>query len=97
MVNRDEYVANLKGQLDRWSDQMASWESFAHRARHGTKTKLRKQIGILRSRLDDAIFRFELVQSASADAWLDIKLGADEARSKMEQALEKARAHFKDI
>jgi len=97
MVNREQYVAKMKVQLDRWSDQMASWESSAHKARHGTKLELRKQIGILRSRLDDAVFRLELVQGASADAWQDIRRGADEARKNMEQALEKARAHFKDI
>jgi hypothetical protein len=97
MVNRQEYVAKMKAQLDKWNAQVVTWDSTAHSARRGAKTKLKKQVGILRSRLDDALFRLELVQGASADAWQDIKRGADEARKNMEQALEKARTHFKDI
>lgn len=97
MVNREDYLAKMKAQLEQWNDQVMTWDSTAHRARHGAKTRLKKEIGILRSRLDDAMFRLELAQGASAEAWQDIKRGAEEARKNMEQALEKARTHFKDI
>ena len=97
MVNREDYLAKMKAQLEQWNDQVATWDSTAHRARHGAKTRLKKEIGILRSRLDDAMFRLELAQGASAEAWQDIKRGAEEARKNMEQSLEKARTHFKDI
>jgi hypothetical protein len=97
MVNRETYVAKMKAQLEKWNAQVGTLDSSARRERGGAKIELKKQVGILRSRLDDAMFRLELVQGASADAWQDIKRGADEARKNMEQALEKARTHFKDI
>ena len=93
MVNREEYVAKMKAQLDQWSAQMATWESSAR----GAKSETKKQFGILRSRLDDALFKLELLQGASTEAWQDIRVGADKARSDMHDAFEKARAHFKEI
>ena len=97
MVNRELYLAKMQAQIQEWNAQLATLDASARGARHGAKTKLKQQIGILRSRLDDAVFRLELAHGASVDAWQDIKRGAEEARKNMEQALENARAHFKDI
>ena len=97
MNNRDEYVATLKGQLDQWITQMAAWESEARDATAEARIELEKQIGIIKSRIDDMVFRMELLQNASADAWQEIARGADEARKTMQDAFEKARLRFKDL
>jgi hypothetical protein len=97
MTNRDEYVEKLKAQLDQWERQMATWETAARGATAEAKIELERQIGITRSRLDDMVFRMELLKGASTDAWQEIARGADEARKTMQDAFEKARFHFKDL
>ena len=97
MNNRDEYVEKMKAQLDLWERQTVMWETAAREATSEAKMELEKQVGILKSRADDLIFRMELLKSASADAWQEIAHGADEARKTMQDAFEKARFHFKDL
>lgn len=97
MNNRDEYVEKLKAQLDQWERQTTLWETAAREATTEAKTELEKQVGIMRSRADDLVYRMELMKGASADAWQEIARGADEARKTMQDAFEKARFHFKDL
>ncbi len=94
MTDRDEYVEKLKAQLDQWNKQTMAWESAAREATTDAKVELEKQIGIVKSRLDDMVFRMELLKGASADAWQEIARGADESRKTMQDAFEKARGHF---
>ena len=97
MNNRDEYVEKLKGQLELWNTQMTTWESAAREATADAKIELDKQLGIMKSRLDDMVFRMDLLKGASADAWQEIARGADESRKTMQDAFEKARSRFKDL
>ena len=97
MISREEYVKNLHAQLEQWERQTVAWESAARTATAEAKVELEKQIGIMKSRADDMVFRMELLKGASADAWQEIARGADEARKTMQDAFEKARFHFKDL
>ena len=97
MKNRDEYIEKMKAQLEQWEKQMAIWEAAALKATADAKIELEKQMGITRSRLDDMVFRMELLKGASTDAWQEIARGADEARKTMQDASEKARIHFKNL
>ena len=96
-MSREEYLKNLKVQLDLWERQTVAWESAARSATADAKLELDKQVGILKSRADDMVYRMELLKGASADAWQDIARGADEARKTMQDAFEKARVQFKDV
>jgi hypothetical protein len=97
MTNRDEYVEKMKVQLDQWNRQMATWEASSREATAEAKIELEKQVGIMKSRADDLVFRMELLKGASADAWQEIARGADEARKTMQDAFEKARSRLKDV
>ena len=97
MVNREEYINTLKAQVDQWERQTMAWESAARSATADAKIELEKQVGIMKSRADDLVFRMELLKGASADAWQEVARGADEARRTMQEAFEKARFHFKDL
>ena len=97
MVNREEYVAKMKQQLDQFNAQMAAWESAARDAKTEARTELKKQIGILKSRIDDMAFRMELLKGASAEAWQEVARGAEEARKAMQVSFERARAKFDGI
>ena len=97
MSNRDEYIEKMKAQLDQWNSQMATWEAATRGATAEAKTELEKQVGIMKSRADDLVFRMEQLKGASADAWQEIARGADEARKTMHDAFEKARFRIKDL
>jgi len=97
MINRDEYMRSLKAQLDQWERQSVAWETAARSATAEAKIELEKQIGIMKSRADDMVYRMELLKGASADAWQEVARGADEARRTMQDAFDKARLHFKDL
>ncbi len=97
MNDRDEYIEKLKAQLDSWNAQLGAWESATRAATREAKAELEKQVGILRSRADDMVYRMELMKSASAEAWHEIQRGAEAARSAMESAFDKARSRFKDV
>lgn len=94
MNTRDEYVAKLKQQLDRWNAEVATWEDKAKQAGTGMKAEYDKHIGDLRQQRDQAMERMRQVQSASGDAWKELMNGTDEAWGKMRDAFNRARAHF---
>jgi len=97
MINREEYVEKLKAQLEVWNAQISAWESATRSATREAKAELEKQVGILRSRADDMVYRMELMKSASAEAWQEIERGAEGARKTMEDAFDKARSRLKDL
>jgi len=59
---------------------LAEWEVSARVATAEARIELEKQVGIVRSRVDDLVYRMELLKGASAEAWQEIAHGADEAR-----------------
>jgi hypothetical protein len=97
MADRDDYVKTLKAQLDARNAQLSAWESAALGATSEAKIELDKQVGIMKSRLDDMAYRMELLRGASTEAWREIARGADEARKAMQDAFEKARSRIKDV
>jgi hypothetical protein len=97
MVDREEYFARMKAQLDHWNAQMSAWETAARDARAEAKTEWEKQFGILKSRIDDMAFRVELLKDASGDAWQELARGAEEARKAMQVSFERARSKFDGI
>lgn len=87
MKTRDEYVARLKSDLDKWNAEAAKWEKQA--------TDARKQyLDALNARRDEAMYQFKLLQGASANAWEEVAKGAKKALDEMEAAMSKARTHF---
>lgn len=87
MKSRDQYVKDLKGQLDRWNVAAAKWEKQADALKS-------KQLADYRSQRDKALYNLKLLENASAHAWTDLAQGADEAWARMQEAFEKARTHF---
>ncbi len=94
MKTRDEYLATLKGQLDRWNADVTKWEAQSDTARADLKTQYAKQIEILRAQRENARYNLRQVEDASATAWSDLSKGADEAWEKMREAMKIARSHF---
>lgn len=94
MRTRDEYVAGLKGRLDRWNADAGKWEAQARVARADMKKRYDKQLETLRERREEALYTLNLVEKASATAWQDLSRGADEAWERMQEAITTAASHF---
>ena len=93
-MNRDEYIAKLKSQIDQWNAEAAKWEAKAKQAQAGAQAEYARQLEQYRARREAAMGELKRVQSASADAWKDMMQGADAAFKSMREAFEKARREF---
>ncbi|HUL96714.1 MAG TPA: hypothetical protein VLT89_11920 [Usitatibacter sp.] len=87
MKTRDEYVAQIKSDLDRWNAEAAKWEKHASTAR-------KQYLDALNARREEAMYQLKLLQGASAGAWQDMAKGAEKALEQMKDAMAKARTHF---
>ena len=87
MKSRDQYVGELKKQLDKWNAAAAQWEKQAGKIKSA-------QLDEYRSQRDKALYNLKLLENASNSAWADLAQGADEAWARMQGAFEKARTHF---
>lgn len=94
MMSRDEYVQKMKDQLDKWNAEAAQWEAKAKDAQASMKAEYEKQLSMLNSRRDEAMYQLKLLQGASTDAWQDMMKGADQAVKSMQEAFSRARSHF---
>jgi hypothetical protein len=94
MTTRDEYVAKLKTQLDRWNADVTRWEDQAKSAQAQLKAEYAKQLETLHAQQELARYQMKLLESASATAWTELSKGADEAWDKMRAAIGQARAQF---
>jgi hypothetical protein len=94
MKTRDEYVAKLKSQLDRWNADMTQWETQAKAAQVDFKATYARQLQELQASQEKARYQLRLLEGASASAWQDLRRGAEEAWLQMDDALKAARTHF---
>ena len=93
-MKRDEYVQNLKAQIDRWNSEAAKLEARAKEAQASAKAQYTAQLDKFRQQREHAIGEMKRIQTASADAWSQLARGADAALKAMQDAFEKARASF---
>jgi len=93
-MNRDEYVAKLKSQIDQWNAEAAKWEAKAKQAQAGMQAEYQRQLEQFRTRRDAAMNELKRLQNSSTDAWKDMMQGADAAMKSMQAAFEKARSEF---
>jgi lipid II:glycine glycyltransferase (peptidoglycan interpeptide bridge formation enzyme) len=93
-MNRDEYVAKLKSQIDQWNAEAAKWEAKAKQAQAGMQAEYQRQLAQFRTQRDATMNEVRRVQNASADAWKDMIQGADAAFKSMQAAFEQARSEF---
>ena len=94
MINRNEYVENLKTHLDQWNSEITKWEAKAKLAKTDMRIDYEMQLESMRKQRDAAMEKLDAIQKTAGDAWQDLAQGADEAWAKMREAFEKASSHF---
>ena len=95
MTKRDEYVENLKKQLDGWNAEASKWEAKAKAAQANLRADYEKQLAVFHQQRDQALEQMRKVQASSSEAWTDLVRGTDDAWARMRDAVEKARSKFK--
>ena len=94
MTTRDEYLANLKKQLDAWNEDMARWEAKAKQAQAGMQERYKRELDVLNAQRELARYNLRLLEGASASAWSELRKGADEAWERMRAAAGTASTYF---
>jgi hypothetical protein len=94
MTTRNEYVEQLKQNLDKWNSDLAKWEAKAKVAKTDMRIEYEMQLEALRKQREEAMAKLQEVQASSGEAWKELRAGADAAWASMRQAFEKATAHF---
>jgi cell division septum initiation protein DivIVA len=94
MSTRNEYIDQLKKNLDLWNDELARWEAKAKVARTDLRIDYEMQLETLRQQRDDAVARLKELQASSGEAWKELAQGADVAWAAMRESFDKAMTHF---
>ena len=94
MTTRNEYVEQLKKNLDDWNTHIAKWEEKAKVARTDMRIDYEMQLEALRKRRDEATAKLKELQATGGEAWKDLTVGADAAWAAMREAFDKATSHF---
>jgi lipid II:glycine glycyltransferase (peptidoglycan interpeptide bridge formation enzyme) len=94
MSNREEYVEQLKTQLDKWNAEVSKWEGKTKAMQASARAEYDRQLAAFRKQRDEALAELRKVQGASGEAWTELAHGADAAWASMRAAFEKAQSHF---
>lgn len=93
-TTREQYVNRLKTQLDRWNAQATRLETQAGQATHDVKARCVKDLERVRDEREKALYQLKLLEGASATAWHELRRGADEAWTRMREAVAQAATNF---
>jgi hypothetical protein len=94
MSKRDEYVEQLKQNLDLWNSEIAKWEAKAKVTKTDLRIDYEMQLEALRKHREEATARLKELQASGEEAWKDLVAGADAAWATMREAFDKATDHF---
>ncbi|MBK9324902.1 MAG: hypothetical protein KBF24_05215 [Thiobacillaceae bacterium] len=94
MSKRDEYVEQLKQNLDQWNTEIAKWEAKAKVTKTDLRIDYEMQLEALRKHREEATAKLKELQASGEEAWNDLVAGADAAWATMRDAFDKATAHF---
>lgn len=95
MSKRSEYVEKMKATLDKWNADIDKLEAQAKIAQTDIKVEFHQQIDALKKQRDEAKAKLKMLESASDEAWEDIKAGFETSWTSMNSALKSAFSRFK--
>ena len=94
MMTREQYVEQMKKQLDEWNAKLGQWEQEVQKAQSNVKVQYEAQIKALEKQRDEAVKRLNETRDASQAAWMEASKGAESAWKTMQASFDKAWAEF---
>lgn len=98
METKDSYTKKMKDKFDdlnyKWNVERNKLEAKAQHAKVEVKKKFEEQLKTLQEKREKMSQKLDQVDTASEDAWKDIKEGVDNAWKSLNEAIKKARSHF---
>ncbi len=95
MLTRDEYVAKMKQQLDKWSAEMDTLEAKVHKTKEDAKVKYQEQLSALHTKRLEGEKKLEAIKSATEDSWEQLKAEAENVWEAFKDSVHKFKSHFK--
>ena len=96
MSKKDAYQKKLEAKLIAWNVEIDKLVDRAEGLKADTRLKFRERIEKIRDKRQKAKTRLKALQSASGDAWDDLKEGVDEAFDALGDAVKSARSEFRE-
>ncbi len=93
-MNKDAYVEKLKAQLDEWNADLDKLEAKARGAKADAQIKHEEQLASLRQHRDQAKQKLNEIQLSAGGAWEHLKQGAEDAWTRLKDAVTKAKSQF---
>jgi hypothetical protein len=94
MSTRNEYIEQLKENLDKWNTDLAKWEEKARGAKADMRIEYEMKLEALRKHREEATAKLKEMQASSGEAWKELKAGTDTAWTAVREAFDKAASHF---
>lgn len=94
MMTREQYVEQMKKQLDGWNAKLGKLEEEVKKAQANVKTQYEAQIKALALQRDETVKRLNETRDASQTAWMEVSKGAESAWKTMQSSFEKAWSEF---
>ena len=90
MTTRNEFIRDMKAQLDKADTQLSKLEESAKAAGEEARRNLDSEIRSLREKRDALQTRLEEVKAAGDSAWEELKVGAESAWQAFSAAVDRA-------
>ena len=94
MMTREQYVEQMKKQLDEWNAKLGQWEQEVQKAQASVKSRYAVQIEALQRQRDETIRRLNEARDSSQAAWIEVSKTLDSAWQSMQSSLDKAWGEF---
>lgn len=94
MSKRDIFVEKLKGQLDEWNAEVDRLEAKASKIDAQSRARYRAYLQEIAGNIQRMEKQLATIKNSSADAWQELKAGAESAWKDFEQSVKRARDEF---
>jgi len=94
MTTRNDFVENVKNQIDTWNTEITKLETTVEAAQADAKAKLQEQLEEMQQQREKAVANLQEMQHASEEAWDEMRKGSEDAWSALTEAFKKAHSKF---
>jgi len=95
MITKDEFVTNLKTQLDELSKGIDKIEHLAKTVQESAKVKLKARVKYFQHKHALAVTKLQEIKNSGEEAWGELKQVSEDTVSNLKEGLSKTMSHFK--